>query len=136
MSASAVVYGLHAVRGLLLRSPARLRKLLVDVRRDDPRMREVLQLAQAAGIKPERVDGKQLAGRVGEANHQGVVAEIDALAPWHDDELVRGGGGCGRRHWCWCWMACRIPTTSVPACGPPMPVARWPWWCRRIARRA
>ncbi len=71
MSATTTVYGLHAVRGLLLRSPARLRKLLVDARRDDPRVRELLQLAQGAGIKPERVDGKQLAGRVGEANHQG-----------------------------------------------------------------
>jgi 23S rRNA (guanosine2251-2'-O)-methyltransferase len=89
MSAStSTVYGLHAVRALLARSPARLRRLYVDARREDPRMRELLQLATSGGVKPERVDGKQLAARVGEANHQGVVAEIETLAPWHEDELV------------------------------------------------
>jgi 23S rRNA (guanosine2251-2'-O)-methyltransferase len=88
MSEVATVYGLHAVRALLARSPARLRRLYVDARREDPRMRELLQLAQDGGIKPERVDGKQLAGRVGDANHQGVVAEVEPLAPWHEDELI------------------------------------------------
>jgi 23S rRNA (guanosine2251-2'-O)-methyltransferase len=88
VSDTATVYGLHAVRTLLKRSPARLRRLFVDARREDPRMRELLQLAQDSDIKPERIDGKQLAGRVGEANHQGVVAEVQALVPWHEDELI------------------------------------------------
>jgi 23S rRNA (guanosine2251-2'-O)-methyltransferase len=88
MSDTATVYGLHAVRALLNRSPTRLRRLYVDARREDPRMRELLQLAQGGGIKPERVDGRQLAARVGDASHQGVVAEVEPLGPWHEDELV------------------------------------------------
>jgi 23S rRNA (guanosine2251-2'-O)-methyltransferase len=88
MSSTATVYGLHAVRTLLQRSPARLRRLLVDARREDPRMRELLQLASQGGITPDRVNAKQLAGRVGDVAHQGVVAEVESLAPWHEDELI------------------------------------------------
>jgi 23S rRNA (guanosine2251-2'-O)-methyltransferase len=76
------------VRSLLLRSQGRVRKLLVDSRREDVRMRELLHLAQQAGIKPERVDAKSLDSRVGNVVHQGVVAEVDPLPPWHEDELV------------------------------------------------
>jgi 23S rRNA (guanosine2251-2'-O)-methyltransferase len=88
MSATALVFGVHAVRSLLLRSQGRVRKLFVDARREDARMRELLQLAQQAGIKPERVDAKNLDSRVGNVVHQGVVAEVDPLPPWHEDELV------------------------------------------------
>lgn len=88
MSAPAQVYGLHPVRTVLQRSSGRIRRLLVDARRDDPRMRELLQLAQQQGVKPERVDAKQLAARLGAVTHQGVVAEVDPLPPWHEDELL------------------------------------------------
>lgn len=88
MTAPALVFGVHAVRSLLLRSQGRVRRLLVDSRREDPRMRELLQLAQQAGVKPERVDAKSLDARVGNVVHQGVVAEVDPLPPWHEDELI------------------------------------------------
>ena len=82
------VYGMHAVRSLLRRQPDRVRRLLLDAKRDDPRMRELQQLAGAAAVKIERVDAKQLAGRVGDVTHQGVVAEVTPLSPWGEDELV------------------------------------------------
>jgi 23S rRNA (guanosine2251-2'-O)-methyltransferase len=88
MSATALVFGVHAVRSLLLRSQGRVRRVFVDSRREDARIRELLQLAQQAGIKPERVDAKSLDSRVGNVVHQGVVAEVDPLPPWHEDELV------------------------------------------------
>jgi 23S rRNA (guanosine2251-2'-O)-methyltransferase len=90
---AALVFGVHAVRSLLLRSGPRVRKLLVDARREDPRMRELLQLAEQAGIKAERVDAKSLDSRVGNVVHQGVVAEVDPLPPWHEDELVAALAG-------------------------------------------
>jgi 23S rRNA (guanosine2251-2'-O)-methyltransferase len=92
VSAPSLVYGLHAVRTLLQRSGGRLRRLQVDARRDDARLRELLQLAQQQGVKPERVDAKQIAGRLGEVSHQGVLAEVDPLPPWHEDELVDAVG--------------------------------------------
>src|SRR5687768_9245996 len=88
MSAPSLVFGLHAVRTLLARSGGRVRRMFVDARRDDARMREILKLAEAAGIKPERVDAKALAARLGDVAHQGVMAEVDPLTPWHEDELV------------------------------------------------
>jgi 23S rRNA (guanosine2251-2'-O)-methyltransferase len=88
VSPVAQVYGLHAVRTLLQRAGCRVRRLQVDARRDDARMREVLQLAQQLGLKPERVDAKLLAARAREGNHQGVLAEVDPLPPWHEDELI------------------------------------------------
>ncbi|HTQ35693.1 MAG TPA: 23S rRNA (guanosine(2251)-2'-O)-methyltransferase RlmB [Steroidobacteraceae bacterium] len=88
MSATATVCGLHAVRTLLARAPARMRRLQVDARRDDARVRELLQLALRAGITAERIDAKQLAARLGEAAHQGVVADVEPLPPWHEDELI------------------------------------------------
>ncbi len=88
MSPSATVYGLHAVRALLTRSPVRIRRLCVDARRDDGRMRDLLQLAQSAGVHAERLDARQLTARAGEVKHQGVLAEVEPLAPWHEDELL------------------------------------------------
>jgi 23S rRNA (guanosine2251-2'-O)-methyltransferase len=88
MSAPSLVFGMHAVRALLSRSGGRVRRMFVDGRRDDARMREVLQLAQAVNIKPERVDSRALGARLGDVAHQGVMVEVDPLPPWHEDELV------------------------------------------------
>lgn len=84
----AQVYGLHAVRALLERAPQRVRRLLLDARREDQRMREVQQLAAAAAVRVERVEARQLAGRVGEVAHQGVVAEVVPLGAWNEDDLL------------------------------------------------
>ncbi len=87
MSAN-LMYGLHAVRGLLQRSPLRLRRLSIDARRNDARLQEVLKLAAEHGVLIERLDAKQLQQRVGEVVHQGVVAEIEPLKPWTEDDLL------------------------------------------------
>jgi 23S rRNA (guanosine2251-2'-O)-methyltransferase len=86
------VYGLHAVRTLLQRAGGRVQRLLVDARREDARMREILALAQQLGLKPERVEAKQLAGRLGDVVHQGVLAEVEPLPAWHEDELIEAVG--------------------------------------------
>ena len=88
MSDLSHVFGIHAVRSLLRRSPQRVRRLLVDSRRDDPRIREVIQLAQAAGIKAERSDVKAIVGRVGDVTHQGVLADVEPIAAWQEADLL------------------------------------------------
>jgi 23S rRNA (guanosine2251-2'-O)-methyltransferase len=88
MSNLSHVFGMHAVRSLLQRSPQRVRRLLVDARRDDPRIREVIQLAQAAGIKAERGDAKAIVGRVGDVAHQGVLADVEPMPAWQEADLV------------------------------------------------
>ena len=86
---TSTVFGIHAVRSLLQRAPARLRKLIIDSRREDARIRELLQLAQTAGLKVERADAKAIAGRVGDVAHQGVIAEVEALPAWQEADLLQ-----------------------------------------------
>jgi 23S rRNA (guanosine2251-2'-O)-methyltransferase len=93
MSEASLVFGVHAVRSILIRSPQRVRRLIVDTRREDPRMRELLQLAQQGAVKTERVDAKSIDARVGNVVHQGVLADVDPLPPWHEDELVAALSG-------------------------------------------
>jgi 23S rRNA (guanosine2251-2'-O)-methyltransferase len=81
------VYGLHAVRALLERHPARVRKLWLQRGRDDPRAAQLESLARAAGCAIERVEPARLVGWVGEVAHQGAVADVDPLPAMHEDDL-------------------------------------------------
>jgi 23S rRNA (guanosine2251-2'-O)-methyltransferase len=81
------VYGLHTVRTLLARAPQRVRMLWLQQGRDDPRAAQLEALARAAQRPLQRVDAARLRGWLGEVAHQGVMAEIDALAPLREDEF-------------------------------------------------
>jgi 23S rRNA (guanosine2251-2'-O)-methyltransferase len=81
------LYGLHAVRTLLKRAPQRLRRLRIASGRADPGVAELLQLAQAAGCAVQRVDAKALQRELGDVVHQGVVAEVEPLRTWTEDDL-------------------------------------------------
>jgi 23S rRNA (guanosine2251-2'-O)-methyltransferase len=83
-----VVYGLHAVRALLTRDPQRVARVYLQHGRHDARADEIERLARAAGRTVERIEAKQLQARLGEAAHQGVVAEVAPLAPWSEDDLL------------------------------------------------
>jgi 23S rRNA (guanosine2251-2'-O)-methyltransferase len=71
-----LAYGIHAVRVLLLRNPARVRRLRVSAGRDDRRLGELRALATRAHIAVAEVDDETLAKLAGGGRHQGVVAEI------------------------------------------------------------
>ena len=81
------VFGLHAVRILLARAPERVRRVFLQQGRDDARAAEIEALARAAGRPVERVDAQRLRGWVGEASHQGVVADIEPLPPMSEDRF-------------------------------------------------
>jgi 23S rRNA (guanosine2251-2'-O)-methyltransferase len=83
-----IVYGLHAVRTLLARDPQRVARVYLQHGRHDARADEIERLAHAAGRVVERVDAKRLQARLGEAVHQGVVAEVAPLAAWGEDDLL------------------------------------------------
>jgi len=83
-----VVYGLHAVRALLTRDPQRVARVYLQPGRHAARAEEIERLARAAGRTVERIEAKQLQARLGEAVHQGVVAEVAPLAPWSEDDLL------------------------------------------------
>ncbi len=86
------IYGLHAVRAVLLRSPQRVQRLWLQHGRHDARAAELEALAESRRIVIERVEAQRLQGWVGEAVHQGVVADIEPLKPWREDDLLSALG--------------------------------------------
>jgi len=85
---SQTIYGLHAVRTMLQRHPERVTAVRVAERRDDPRAREIDELARRQQIPVQRVDAQVLKQKLGDAAHQGVVADIRPLPPWTEDDLL------------------------------------------------
>ncbi|MFT3905362.1 MAG: 23S rRNA (guanosine(2251)-2'-O)-methyltransferase RlmB [Steroidobacteraceae bacterium] len=88
MSTLERVYGMYAVRALLTRHPARVRRVLLQSGRGDARGAEIEALARTRGCTLERADAARLKNLVGEVVHQGVVAEVETLAPWREEQLL------------------------------------------------
>jgi 23S rRNA (guanosine2251-2'-O)-methyltransferase len=82
------VYGVHAVRALLMRHPQRVVRVLLQRGRHDERSQQIEQLAHSGGRPVERIDGERLAARLGNVVHQGIAAEVEALAPWNEEQLI------------------------------------------------
>lgn len=80
------LYGWHAVEAVLSRSPRRMRRLWLQSGREDRRAQMLQERVAGLGIGVEFAPRRQLDELVGGA-HQGVVAEIDALAEWHENDL-------------------------------------------------
>jgi 23S rRNA (guanosine2251-2'-O)-methyltransferase len=81
------IYGVHAIRFMLERHPERVVTVRLAERRDDPRVREIEELARKNNRPVKRVDAQALKQQLGDVAHQGVVAEIIPLPPWTEDEL-------------------------------------------------
>lgn len=91
MSAPKVLFGFHAVGVRLRTAPKSILELYVDASRKDARMRQFLQKAQEAGLRPIEADGLRLSRLAGSAGHQGVVARVEALPVTSSlDDLLDG----------------------------------------------
>jgi 23S rRNA (guanosine2251-2'-O)-methyltransferase len=82
------IYGLHAVRSMLARHAQRVVAVRLTDTRDDPRAREIEDLAHKSGRPVQRVDARSLKQTLGDVAHQGVVADIEPLPPWTEDDLL------------------------------------------------
>lgn len=80
MSSAKVLFGFHAVGVRLRTAPKSIVELYVEGSRRDARMRQFLQKAQEAGLRPVEADGLRLARLAGSAGHQGVVARVEPLS--------------------------------------------------------
>ena len=81
--------GFHAVAARLKVAPDSIAELYVDAARHDARMRQLLERAAAAGVRPIAADAPRLARLAGSAPHQGVVARVRALPqPRSLDDLL------------------------------------------------
>jgi 23S rRNA (guanosine2251-2'-O)-methyltransferase len=83
-----LVYGLHAVRAVIERSPERLLELWMAEPRQDARASALRAQAQAADIRVQIVSGESLTKLAGEVAHQGVVAALRPLKGWDERELL------------------------------------------------
>jgi 23S rRNA (guanosine2251-2'-O)-methyltransferase len=94
MSETSVIFGLHAVRTLLRQRPEMAALLLLQKGRDDARMQELVQLAQAKSIKTEWRDQKELDRLAGSERHQGAclqVRSVGVLGEGALDDLLDAG---------------------------------------------
>jgi 23S rRNA (guanosine2251-2'-O)-methyltransferase len=89
--ATRTLHGFHAVASRLRLRPQSVRALYTAIGRDDPRMRDLLARASAAGVDVRPADAERLTELAGTARHQGVAAVVDATVPQVSlDELVAG----------------------------------------------
>ena len=82
------VYGLHAVRTLLERRPAAVRRLILQAGRTDRRAQELVELARARSIALETRPAPELDALAGGGVHQGAVARVESAVPLDEDELL------------------------------------------------
>jgi len=88
MKGSETIYGVHAVRTILERHPARVQAVRLARQREDPRVRAIEELASRHHTTIQRLDAQALKQLVGDVAHQGVAADITPLAPWTEDQLL------------------------------------------------
>jgi 23S rRNA (guanosine2251-2'-O)-methyltransferase len=84
------MFGLHAVAAALKREPDSLRAILVERRRRDLRVRNLLDEAKRRGIAVYPVDRSELDKLSGGGRHQGVVAQrLTRGNTWNESGLER-----------------------------------------------
>jgi len=85
------LFGFHAVTARLRARPESVHRLYVDATRQDPRLRELVARATSAGVTVHAVEALRLTALAGNDKHQGVVAAVDAGAPYRTlDEVLDG----------------------------------------------
>jgi len=87
--ATQVLFGFHAVGVRLKTAPGSVLEVHVDTGRRDPRMRQFVERAQAAGMRIVESDDVHLQKLSGSPRHQGVAARVAPIARSHslDDTL-------------------------------------------------
>ncbi len=86
---SKLLFGFHAVGVRLKTAAASVSEVHVDVARRDQRMRQLVERAQAAGVRVVDSDDARLMQMAGAPRHQGVVALVTPLPQTHSlDDLL------------------------------------------------
>jgi 23S rRNA (guanosine2251-2'-O)-methyltransferase len=78
MAETRVLHGFHAVTARIRQHPDSILELYVQSDRRDPRARDLLKQAEAAGLRVIPVVASRLDGLTGNARHQGVAARVNA----------------------------------------------------------
>ena len=86
MADSRILFGFHAVLSRMRQHATSIEEILIDRDRIDARMKDMLNLAEAAGVRTMQVDRPRLDGLAGmNGRHQGIIARvIDTPIPYKD----------------------------------------------------
>jgi 23S rRNA (guanosine2251-2'-O)-methyltransferase len=86
MSDTRILFGFHAVLSRLRQHAASVQEILIDRDRVDARMKDLLSMAESAGVRLMQVERSRLDGLAGvHGRHQGVIARvIDTPIPYKD----------------------------------------------------
>ncbi|EAT12312.1 23S rRNA (guanosine(2251)-2'-O)-methyltransferase RlmB [Bermanella marisrubri] len=83
-----IVFGIHAVKNLLKRSPERVREIFLQKGRDDERLMDIVQLANKNSINLQAVKKTVLDDRA-QGNHQGVIARAKPVQSKDENQLLQ-----------------------------------------------
>ena len=86
MSDARILFGFHAVLSRMRQHATSIEEILIDKDRIDARMKDLLNLSEAANIRTMQVDRARLDGLAGmNGRHQGVIARVvDTPIPYKD----------------------------------------------------
>jgi 23S rRNA (guanosine2251-2'-O)-methyltransferase len=86
MSEARILFGFHAVLSRMRQHAASIEEILIDRDRIDARMKDLLNMAEAAGVRVMQVERSRLDGMAGiNGRHQGVIARVvDTPIPYKD----------------------------------------------------
>jgi len=82
------VYGIHAVEKLVQHRPATVQQLVVAQPSQSSRIKNIVQLAQAAKISIRSASKQELKDLAKGERHQGIVAQITPLAIGNENDLM------------------------------------------------
>lgn len=88
MSTTRLLLGFHAVQARLRQDAASIETLYINAQRRDRRMNELIERAEAAGVRIVEADVQRLERMTGGAVHQGVVAVAQMLAAKSLDDIL------------------------------------------------
>jgi 23S rRNA (guanosine2251-2'-O)-methyltransferase len=95
MSEATLVYGIHAVRAVLVKHPKRVAQIWLQSGRDDARVEGIVKLASQNSVKLERRAARELDQRANGEQHQGAIAQLTPAAALGEgalDEILDGAG--------------------------------------------
>lgn len=86
MSETRILFGFHAVLSRMRQHATSIQEILIDQDRVDPRMKDLLKLAEASNVRVMQADRARLDGIAGKnGRHQGVIARVaDTHIPYKD----------------------------------------------------
>jgi tRNA G18 (ribose-2'-O)-methylase SpoU len=79
LASTSFIHGFHAITARLRLDAKSVHELYCDAARADPRMRDLVKLAEGLGLRVLQVDTRRLDGMAPPGRHQGVVARVDAV---------------------------------------------------------